>query len=43
VGCEAIHFAQAEIMDGNDPDHRHWWEVLQKVREHAALHSLRFL
>ena len=36
VGCEAVHFGQAEIMDGNDPAHRHWWKVLQKVREYAA-------
>jgi hypothetical protein len=32
VGCEAIHFGQAEIMDGNDPDHEHWWALLQLVR-----------
>jgi hypothetical protein len=41
VGCEAIHFGQAEIMDGNDPDHRHWWEVTQKVREYAKDHARR--
>jgi hypothetical protein len=41
VGCEAIHFGQAEIMDGNDPEHRHWWELLQKVREHARGHARR--
>jgi hypothetical protein len=41
VGCEAIHFGQAEIMDGNDPEHRHWWELLEKVREHAARHARR--
>lgn len=41
VGCEAIHFGQAEIMDGNDPDHAHWWEVLQRVRAYAAKHARR--
>jgi len=41
VGCEAIHFGQAEIMDGNDPEHRHWWELLQKIREYAARHARR--
>jgi hypothetical protein len=41
VGCEAIHFGQAEIMDGKDPDHRHWWELLQKVREYARDHARR--
>jgi hypothetical protein len=35
VGCEAIHFGQAEIMDGNDPEHRHWQGLLQKVRDYA--------
>jgi len=43
VGCEAIHFGQAEIMDGNDPDHRHWWELLQKVREYAARNARRHM
>lgn len=43
VGCEAIHFGQAEIMDGNDPDHRHWGELLSKVREYAARHARRHL
>ena len=41
--CEAIHFGQAEIMDGNDPDHRHWEELLGKVREYAAGHARRHL
>jgi hypothetical protein len=35
VGCEAIHFGQAEIMDGNDPELRHWWQLLQQVRAYA--------
>ena len=41
VGCEAIHFGQAEIMDGNDPDHRHWWELLQQVRQYSRSHARR--
>lgn len=41
AGCEAIHFGQAEIMDGNDPDGRHWWDVLQRVRQHAKDHARR--
>jgi hypothetical protein len=43
VGCEAIHFGQAEIMDGNDPEHRHWWELLEKVRNYAARHARRHM
>jgi hypothetical protein len=41
AGCEAIHFGQAEIMDGNDPDHRHWWELLERVRGYAKEHARR--
>jgi hypothetical protein len=41
LGCEAIHFGQAEIMDGNDPEHRHWRELLQRVRAYAAEHARR--
>lgn len=43
VGCEAIHFGQVEIMDGQDPDHRHWCELLDKVRAYAAQHARRHL
>ncbi len=43
AGCEAIHFGQAEIMDRNDPDHQHWWRLLQKVREYGARHARRHL
>ena len=41
AGCEAIHFGQVEIMDGNDPDHRHWQEAIQKIRQYAASHARR--
>jgi hypothetical protein len=41
AGCEAIHFGQAEIMDGNDPDHRHWADLLERVREYASHHARR--
>ena len=43
VGCEAIHFGQAEIVDGNDPDHRYWWQVLQRVRKYAAGEARRHM
>ncbi len=39
LGFEAIHFGQAEIMDGNDPDLEHWSQVLALVRSHAAKHA----
>jgi hypothetical protein len=41
AGCEAIHFGQAELMNGNDRDLAHWAEVLEKVRGYAAKHARR--
>ena len=41
AGCEAIHFGQAEIMNGNDPGLDHWAEVLVAARRHAARHARR--
>ena len=41
AGCEAIHFGQAEIMDAADPEHRHWREVLERVRQYAARNARR--
>lgn len=41
IGCEALHFGQAEIMNGNDPDLAHWAEVLGHARAHAKKHARR--
>jgi len=41
AGCEAIHFGQAEIMNGNDPNLDHWAGVLARARAHAAKHARR--
>lgn len=41
AGCEAIHFGQAEIMNGNDPDLTHWAEILAVVRSYAKEHARR--
>ncbi len=41
AGIEAIHFGQAEIMNGNDPHTEHWWQVLTLVRQYAARHARR--
>jgi pimeloyl-ACP methyl ester carboxylesterase len=43
LGCEAIHFGQAEIMNGNDRELAHWAEVLGLVRSYAAKHGRRHL
>jgi hypothetical protein len=41
LGCEGIHFGQAEIMNGNDPDLAHWEEMLTLVRAYASEHARR--
>jgi hypothetical protein len=43
LGFEAIHFGQAEIMNGNDRDLAHWSELFGLVRAHAAKHARRHL
>jgi hypothetical protein len=43
IGFEAIHFGQMEIMNGNDPDFRHWGQVLDLVRSYAAKHARRHM
>ncbi|HEX4591057.1 MAG TPA: hypothetical protein VH120_14060 [Gemmataceae bacterium] len=43
VGCEAIHFGQVELMNGNDRDLRHYAEVLALVRSYAAEHARRHI
>ena len=43
MGIEAIHFGQAEIMNGNDPDLEHWSNVLALVRAYAARHARRHM
>jgi hypothetical protein len=35
VGCEAIHFGQAGIMNRRDVGNQKWWELLKKVRLYA--------
>lgn len=43
IGFEAIHFGQVEIMNGNDPDLRHWAQVFSRVRSYAAGHARRHM
>jgi hypothetical protein len=43
LGIEAIHFGQAEIMNGNDPNLEHWSQVLDLVRSYAAQHARRHM
>lgn len=41
VGCEAIHYGQVELMNGNDPKLDHWAEVLDQARRIAAKRARR--
>lgn len=41
IGCEAIHFGQAELMNRNDPDLAHWSEVVERARAHAKQKARR--
>jgi len=41
AGIEAIHFGQVKLMDDADPGHRHWRELLGKVRTYAKRHARR--
>jgi hypothetical protein len=41
IGCEAIHFGQAELMNRNDKHLTHWSSVLEHARAHAKKHARR--
>jgi hypothetical protein len=43
LGIEALHFGQAEIMNGNDRELKHWSEILTAVRAYAAKHARRHM
>jgi hypothetical protein len=43
VGIEAIHFGQVEIMDKNDPEHKHWSDMMSRVRRYAAKNARRHI
>jgi hypothetical protein len=43
IGIEAIHFGQVEIMDDNDPEHDHWFDMLSRIRRYAVKRARRGL
>jgi len=43
IGIEAIHWGQAELINGNDPDLTHWSQVLTLARSYAAKHARRHM
>ncbi|MAT53251.1 MAG: hypothetical protein CMN32_02140 [Saprospirales bacterium] len=36
VGCEAIHFGQAEIMNRRDIGNKEYWKLLDRIRNYAT-------
>ncbi|MEM1442787.1 MAG: hypothetical protein AAGF67_10625 [Verrucomicrobiota bacterium] len=40
-GMEALHFGQVMIMNEADPGHRHWFDLLTRVRSYAKRHGRR--
>jgi hypothetical protein len=36
AGCEALHLGQIHLMNHNDVDHAHWWDLLTRIRRYAA-------
>ena len=43
MGVEAIHFGQVEIMDDWDRSHRHWRDMMQKIRDYATKNARRHM
>ena len=43
AGFEAIHYAQVEIMNGNDPDLSNWSQVFTLALAYAATHARRHM
>jgi hypothetical protein len=43
AGFEAIHFGQVHLMDHNDPQHRHWSDLLERVRRYGRARARRGL
>ena len=41
IGVEAIHYGQAELMNGNDHTLAHWAEILTAARAYAAKNARR--
>jgi hypothetical protein len=41
IGCEAIHYGQAELMNANDPNLDHWNEILTASRRYASKNARR--
>jgi hypothetical protein len=43
MGIEAIHFGQVEIMDDWDRSHRHWRDMMKRIRAYAKKNARRHM
>jgi hypothetical protein len=43
MGIEAIHFGQVEIMDDWDRSHRHWRDMMKRIRAYAKKNARRHI
>ena len=43
MGIEAIHFGQVEIMDDWDRSHRHWRDIMKRIRAYAKKNARRHI
>jgi len=43
MGIEAIHFGQVEIMDDWDRSHRHWRDIMKRIRGYAKRNARRHM
>ena len=43
MGIEAIHFGQVEIMDDWDRSHRHWRDIMKRIRYYAKKNARRHI
>lgn len=43
MGIEAIHFGQVEIMDDWDRSHRHWRDIMKRIRAYAKKNARRHM
>ena len=43
MGIEAIHIGQVALMDDWDKGHRHWRELLDRIRKYGNMHARRNL
>jgi len=43
VGMEAIHFGQVALIGAEDPDKRHWLDMMTRVRRYASRNARRHM